>query len=348
MRMKTMRQAPRPTLKALAKQLGVSPTTVSRSLNGKARDYGISTKTEQAVLRAAKRLRFSPDALARGLRLKRTLSIGLMIPDISNPFFAEIAKNVERVARAGGYSVILCDSQESTAVEVDSLALLRDRKVDGLVIAPVGLSERHLETLQKGGLPAVTIDRHFPRLRLPYVISDNYGGALDATRYLIECGHRTIACVQGLTGTYPNRERVRGYQAGLRARSLSGDDSLVAGSSFGEENGYVHAKLLLKRKRTITAILALSNPIALGILRALNEEGLKVPDDVSLICFDDQPYCAYLNPPLTTVDQNNEQMGQIAVRLLLEQIQSGKSPTREGVVLPTRLLTRASVRQVGR
>lgn len=124
------------------------------------------------------------------------------------------------------------------------------------------------------------------------------------------------------------------------------DDALVTGSSFSEENGYVHAKLLLKKRKDITAILALSNLIALGILRALSEEGLDVPDDISIICFDDQPYCAYLNTPMTTVDQDNEQMGQIAVRLLLEQIQCPRPLTGEGVVLPTRLVERASVRRM--
>ena len=132
-----MKQSSRPTLKAIAKQLGISVTTVSRALNGKAEAYGISKKTEEAVLRAANEMHFSPDPLARGLRLNRTLSIGLLIPDISNPYFAEIARNVEMAARREGYSVILCDSQESTQLEIESLALLRDRKVDGLVIAPV-------------------------------------------------------------------------------------------------------------------------------------------------------------------------------------------------------------------
>jgi len=341
-----MRQSSRPTLKAIARQLGVSVTTVSRALNGKAEQYGISKKTEQAVLRAAKKLHFSPDPVARGLRLNQTLSIGLLIPDIANPYFAEIAKNVEMAARRGGYSVILCDTQESTALEVESLALLRGRKVDGLVIAPVGQSAQHLEELQDGGLPAVVIDRYFPRLNLPYVVSDNYKGALEATSHLVEHGHRTIACVQGLARTSPNRDRVRGYQAGLKKHGIAVDTSLVVGSGFGEENGYVHAKLLLKKKRGVTAILALSNLIALGILRALSEDGLKVPGDISIICFDDQPYCAYLNTPMTTVDQDNEQMGQIAVRLLLEQIQAPGRPTGEGIMLPTRLIERASVKRL--
>ena len=342
-----MKQSPRPTLKAIAKQLGVSVTTVSRALNGKAEAYGISKKTEQAVLKAAKKLHFSPDPLARGLRLNRTLSIGLLIPDIANPYFAEIAKNVEMAARPGGYSVILCDSQEDTKVEIESLGLLRGRKVDGLVIAPVGQSARHFEELEDGSLPVVVVDRHFLRLKLPYVVSDNYRGALDATSHLIEHGHQTIACVQGLARTSPNRERVRGYQAALKEHGIAADDALVAGSSFSEENGYVHAKLLLKKSKGITAILALSNLIALGILRALAEEGLKVPDDMSIICFDDHPYCAYLNTPMTTIDQDNAQMGQIAVRLLLELIQSPRRPTGEGITLPTRLVERASVKHLG-
>ncbi len=342
-----MKQGPRPTLKAIAKQLGVSVTTVSRALNGKAEEYGISKKTEKAVLRAAKEMHFSPDPLARGLRLNRTLSIGLIIPDIANPYFAEIAKNVEMAARRDGYSVILCDSQENTKLEVESLTLLRDRKVDGLVIAPVGQTCSHLEALQDGRLPVVVIDRYFPSLKLPYVVSDNHRGALEATNHLIANGHRTIACVQGLARTSPNRERVRGYRAGLKGQSITPDESLVAGSSFGEENGYVHTKLLLSRRKGITAILALSNLITLGVLRALSEEGMRVPEDMSVICFDDQPYCAYLNAPMTTVDQDNERMGQIAVRLLLEQIQSQGRLSGEGIVLPTRLIERGSVRRIG-
>lgn len=341
-----MKQGSRPTLKAIAKQLGISVTTVSRALNGKAEAYGISKKTEAAVLRAAKEMHFSPDPLARGLRLNRTLSIGLLIPDISNPYFAEIARNVEMAARREGYSVILCDSQESTQLEIESLTLLRDRKVDGLVIAPVGQSAAHLEELQDGSLPLVVIDRYFPNLKLPYVVSDNYRGAMEATGHLIDRGHRTIACVQGLAGTSPNRERVRGYRTALKDHGIEPDDSLVAGSSFGQENGYVHTKLLLGKKKGITAILALSNLITLGVLRALAEEGLSVPGDISVICFDDQPYCAYLNAPMTTVDQDNERMGQIAVRLLFEQIQSRGRFSGEGIVLPTRLIERASVRQI--
>jgi LacI family transcriptional regulator len=341
-----MAQGSRPTLKAIARELGVSVTTVSRSLNGKAQEYGISPKTEEAVRKAAKRLHFSPDPLARGLRLNRTLSIGLIIPDISNPYFAAIARNVEMAARTGGYSVILCDSEENTDLEAESLTLLRDRKVDGLIIAPVGQSAAHFEAIQDERPPAVVIDRHFPRLRLPYVISDNYRGAMEATRHFIEHGHRVIACVQGLARTSPNQERVRGYRAALKENGIPADDSLVAGSSFSEENGYICAKLLIKKARGITAVLALSNLIALGILRALSEEGLRVPDDVSIICFDDQPYCAYLNPPMTAVEQNKEQMGRIAVRLLLDQIQSAQAPAQEGIVLPTRLIERSSVRQM--
>lgn len=340
-----MKQSSRPTLKAIAKQLGVSVTTVSRSLNGKAREYGISVKTEDAVRKAAKRLNFSPDPLARGLRLNRTLSIGLIIPDISNPYFAVIAKNVEMAARAGGYSVILCDSEENTDLEAESLALLRDRKVDGLVIAPVGQSAEHFDAIRDGNPPAVVIDRRFPHLRLPYVTSDNYRGAMDATNYFLERGHRTIACVQGLAKTSPNRERVRGYQTALTEHGIPVDDSLVVGSSFSEENGYICAKLLIKNTKGVTAMLALSNLIALGILRALSEEALRVPDDMSIICFDDQPYCAHLNPPMTAVEQDKEQIGRIAVRLLLDHIHALHSPSHGGIVLPTRLIERASVRQ---
>ena len=212
----------------------------------------------------------------------------------------------------------------------------------------MGQSAVCLESLGVGGLPVVVVDRYFPQLRLPYVISDNYQGTVDAMTYLIERGHKAIVCVQGLANTWPNRERVRGYRESLSRCGILVDDSLVVGDSFSEEHGYVCAKLLLNKGKKITAILALSNTISLGILRALSEEGVKVPDDVSVICFDDQPYCAYLNPPLTTVHQNNAEMGQIAVKLLLAQMQSTHTPIQEGIVLPTRLIERASVRLIGK
>ncbi|UCG58116.1 MAG: LacI family DNA-binding transcriptional regulator [Phycisphaerales bacterium] len=338
---------PRATLKDIAERLGISVTTVSRILNGRADRYRISDKTAKAVFKVARELNFSPNPLARGLRLNKTQTIGLVIPDISNPFFASIARNVESEARKRGYSVILCDSEESIDLEIESLALLQSRKVEGLVVSPVGTADSHLRKFESANLPIVIVDRHFPDVSLPFVASDNFGGALEGVNHLVENGHRNIACIQGLRCTMPNNERVRGYRAALENHNIPFDESLIVGNSFGEENGYIESKLLLKKRRDVTAVLALSNLISLGVLRALGEEGLRVPDDISIVSFDEQPYSAYLATPMSTVGQNSVEMGQIAVKLLFSQIESPHLSHKEGILLPTTLIKRESVKKLG-
>ena len=334
------------TLKRIANQLDVSMSTVSRVLSGQARSHRISQQTEAAVSNLARQFNFVPNQLARGLRLKKTLTIGLVIPDISNPFFAGIAHQVALGARQHGYSILLCDSQEDLELEIQSLGLLRHRHVDGLVICPVGTSANHIVDLVQAHLPIVLVDRYFPDLPLSYVGSDNLAGAVEATNYLIANGHRRIACLQGLRGSSPNEFRLRGYREALAKHQLPEDSSLIVGDSFGEQGGYIETKLLLRARKNVTAILAFSNLIALGALRALAEEKLRIPDDISIIAFDDQPYAAHLATPMTTVAQPFSEMGEVAVKLLFDQIQSLQQQPKGGILLPTRLIVRHSVKKL--
>ena len=341
-----MDKSKRATLKSIADQVGASVTTVSRVLSGQATRYRISKETEEGIRRAAEELHYAPNQLARGLRLKRTHTMGLVIPDISNPFFASIAKSIEIEAQKVGYSIMLCDSQESTKLEIDSLQLLQNRKVDGLIICPVGQDGKHLERLYNDDIPMVIIDRHFPQLKCPYVVSDNYKGAVEAVNHFIENGHRIIACIQGILHTSVNDDRVRGYRDAQKMHNISVDESLIVGDSFGERNGYIGAKLLLNRTSRPTAIFAVSNLISLGALRAISEEGLQIPDDISMISFDDQPYSDYLSTPMTTVAQPKTEMGDIAFKLLIDQIELNNRLDTNGVVLPTKLIKRESVKNL--
>lgn len=334
-----------PTLKSISEKLGISVSTVSRVLNGKSNHYRISKETEELILKATKELNYIPNQLARGLRLKRTNSIGYIIPDISNPFFASIAKSVEKSARKFGYSILLCDSEENTEIEFAALQLMLNRKVDGLIISPVGLEVSHLKFVSQKNVPVVLLDRYFPELDIPFVTSDNYQGALDAVDLLIENGHTRIACIQGLRNTSPNNDRVRGYRDAHQKHGLAVDESLIVGDSFGEENGYIESKLLLKRANIPTAIFSISNLISLGAIRAISEEGLKIPDDISMISFDDQPYSRFLATPMTTVAQQNYQIGQIATKLLIDQIESNRRIEPKGIFLPTKLNIRGSVKR---
>jgi len=335
-----------PTLKSIAQKLGVSVSTVSRVINGKSSHYRISKETEELVLQAAKELSYSPNQLARGLRLKRTHTIGYIIPDISNPFFSSIAKSVEKSARKLGYSILLCDSEENTEIESSSLQLMLNRKVDGLIISPVGLKVNHLVEISQKNFPIVLLDRYFPNLNIPFVTSDNYQGALEAVNLLIQNGHKKIACIQGLINTSPNNDRVKGYRDAHLKHNLEVDESLIVGDSFGEENGYLETKLLLKRSSIPTAIFSISNLISLGAIRAISEEGLKIPDDISMVSFDDQPYSRFLSTPMTTVAQQSTQIGQIATKLLVDQIESNRIFEPKGIFLPTKLIIRNSILQI--
>lgn len=332
------------TLKNIAIQAGVSVPTVSRVLNGKSKHYRISNETRELILKVAKELNYSPNQLARGLRLKRTNTLGYITPDISNPFFSSIARVVEKYARRQGYSIILCDSEENTDIEEDSIQLLNDRKIDGLIISPVGQATDHLKEAYNKNIPIVLIDRFFPDLDFPYVTSDNYKGSLEATSYLIDSGHTRIAYIQGLKNTSPNNERIKGFKDAHKNFGIELDESLIVGNSFGEENGYIEMKLLLKRSNKPSAVFAGSNLISLGALKALAEENMKVPDDISMISFDDQPYSKFLATPMTTVSQPSSQIGQLATKILIDIIETNKQFEPKGILLPTTLIKRDSVR----
>jgi LacI family transcriptional regulator len=335
-----------PTLQSIADRSGVSVTTISRVLSGQADRYRISKETAAAVRKIAKEVNFVPNQLARSLRLKKTLKVGLVIPDVSNPFFAGIARQVTLGARKHEYSVELFDSQDNTELESRALALLQSQHAEGVVLCPVGQSGEHLGQFAGGKLPLVMVDRFFPDLPFPYVSSDNHGGANQATEFLLDHGHRRIACLQGLPSTSPNESRVRGYREALAKHQVPFDAALVVGDSFSEQSGYIETKLFLKNEPGVTAILALSNLNALGAIRALAEEKRNIPEDISIVSFDDPPYAAYLATPMTSIAQSFSEMGEVAVKLLFDQIQSTRGASRGGILLPTSLVVRKSVKQL--
>lgn len=336
----------RTTLKAIAQQLGVSVTTVSRSLNGQAERYRIAKRMEERVRRVAEQMGFCPNRFARGLRLKKTSTIGLIVPDISNPFFGATARQIALGIRQQGYSILLCDSQEDVEQERQALTLLRNWQVEGIIVCPVGTECEHLAEAAGSGLPLVLVDRYFPELRVPYVAADSRSGSRMATEHLLAKGHRRIACLQGLCGTSPNDLRLRGYREALAAQGIEPDPALIVGQRFDEPSGYRETQRLLETCPDPTALLCFCNPGALGAMRALAEAHRKIPRDISLISFDENPYAAHLAAPLTTVSQPNAEMGDVAVRLLFDQIQSPGDEAPAGVLLPTRLIVRRSVRKL--
>jgi LacI family transcriptional regulator len=285
------------------------------------------------------------------LRTKRSNTIGLVIPNIDNPFFSAIAKSIAVEAQAINYSIIFSDSQEKQKLEIDAIQVLISRNVDGLIVLPIGDTNKHLMNIVDNGVPIVLADRSFPAMNCPQVISDNYRGAVDAVTYLIEKGHQQIACIQGNKTTSVNNERVQAYKETLQKNNLPFNQSYLVGDKFSIKNGYISMKLLMNTNPRPTAVFTLSNLTSLGAMQAILEDNKKIPDDYSIITFDnDQPYSNFLKTPLTTIAQQTEEIGQIAFKLLLDEIQRVKENTGQKksttIKLPTRLVVRESVKDI--
>jgi len=333
-------------IKELAGKLKLSTTTVSRVLNEKSSLYRISSSTRQKVLNGARKYHYSPNRLARGLKLEKTETLGLIIPDIANPYFGSIAKSIEVEAHKNGYSIILGDSLEEVPTEAELVKLLTGRKADGIILAPAGEESGHIAEAAEQGIPIVLIDRFLPGTNLPHVTTDNYAGAMMAVQHIIQMGHHDIACIQGINGISANSDRVRGYRDALRKNGIAINKNFICGTDFGEMNGYRQTRNLLNRPKRPTAIFALSNLISLGTLRALNEAGLTVPGDISLVSFDEQPYSAFLACPMTTVEQPRDRIGKEAFKLMLQCIHDKKPDQENNKKLMPRLIIRESVKKI--
>lgn len=331
------------TLEQVAAAAGVSPSTASRALAGKARQCRISEKTEAAILLAAKGLGFQPSHVARSLRSRRSGLIGLLVPDASNPFFAAIARKATIHAERHGLSTLLADSHDSIDHEQELLAHLQSRQVEGLIICSIGGLSDHLRALERDGANVVVVDRWFSDIHLPTVTSDNEAGAYTATAAMIEKGHGVIGCIQGRPGTSTNDERLQGFRRALADYGVKACSQLIRGDDFSEESGYRATCEILEQQPDVTAVFALSNQNALGALRAFGERKLQIPDDVSLVMFDDAPFAEYLASPISVVKQDVESIGHRAAELLIGQIRTGKRPKDLVQRLPVEFIARASI-----
>ncbi len=307
------------TLTTIAERLGISVTTVSRVIGGKADKYRISPETVLKVREEAKRCNYLPSIIAQSLRTNKTGTIGLVVPSVANPFFADIASVIIPESHRRGRTTIVIDSMEDEKYQNESIRNLVARKVDGIIVAPCGDDASLLEMVNREHVPVVLIDRFFEDTTLSYVTTNSYQGGLDATRYLIKNGHTDIACVQGVTLSTPNKRRVKGYMDAMKESGLE-DRILVVGNEFSIQNGFLETKLLLNRTPRPSAIFALSNTIVLGVIKAVREAGLRIPEDISIISFDNNIYLDYMVPPVTRISQPVEDMAMLAAKLLFEKM----------------------------
>lgn len=333
------------SIKDIARETDFSITTVSRVLNGKGEEYRISQKTEKLVQEAAKKLNYRANYAAANLKSGKSNTIALLIPSLSNPFFANMASEINKDLREAGYITILSESSENLRIEKDILDTLFTRNIEGLIIVPCSERYEHIVQLRNQGLPIICIDRYFENLDMPYVSTNNYEGAKMGTKHLIDNGHRKIAGIQGVLKSIPNQKRVLGFTDALREAGIDSTD--ISGNDFSVQNGYLETKLLLQKKEKPTAIFAFSNTIALGCLKALKEADLTIPDDISLITFDDHPYLEHLSTPLSCITQPESDIASLAIRFLFALLENDDLKTGQ-VLLKPELKVRSSVCRINR
>ncbi|MBZ5858042.1 LacI family DNA-binding transcriptional regulator [Flavihumibacter profundi] len=335
------------SIKDIAARAGVSLTTVSIVLNGRAREMKISDAMAEKITSLAKKMNYRPNQFAKGLRTGKTNTIGLIVDDISNYFFGHLAKFVEEEADVLGYTVMFCSSENNEGKSRNILNMLVDKQMDGYIIAPTTSMLPELERLVREKKPAVLIDRYYPQLDTSYVTIDNTKGSLDAVNYLAKKGHTKIALVTNETDQVQMVQRISGYADGLQRNKLPFDKTLVKKIKFGLSDEKLVKDIrqfLTAKEGEIDAIFFTSNNLGIAGLEALHMIGKKIPDDISVLCFDDNDLFRLGTPGITVVSQPIKTIAKKAVELLVRQISQVQSET-EHVVLLTSMIERESVNQ---
>lgn len=327
------------TMKDVALRAGVSVTTVSHVVNG---TRHVSDEVRRRVERVMDDLGYRPNVLARGLRRGEATLLGLVVPDATNPYFAEIARAVADACADEGYAVIVCNSDGRRDREKRAVEVLASNRVGGIFLVNVGVTERDAALFEGLDIPLVMLDREIPGIAVDSIQIDNAHGGCQATEHLLALGHRRIACIAGPSQVSPSADRVTGYRQALEASGIAFDPGLVLRGDFTPPSGYTCARQLMVREERPTAIFACNDLMAFGAITALAEAGVSVPGDISVVGFDDIPLAAYFNPPLTTVAQPRVEMGRTAARLLLERMRDGTLPRRRPVLMNTTLVVRRS------
>lgn len=306
----------RVTIKDVAKEAGVSTSTVSRVLTPQANNY-MRKETREKVLRAIEELDYRPDARAQSLRGIGTRIIGLVMPDTLNPFYQELTYVLEEVCYRERYGLLVCSSKNSITRELAYIDLLERQKVDGIILSTVGLKKAKLNSLIKRGIPIVLVDRDVVGANIPVMFTNNYLGGCQATQYLIDLGHKKIACIAGAMNTLSSINRLKGYYDTLEKNGLEVDKKLFKGGKLTYKDGYKFMKELLRKSSDeFTAVFCLNDLVALGAMRAIQEDRKNMPSDYSIIGFDNISLSSISNPPLTTIAQPIKEIAQQAFKAI--------------------------------
>ena len=315
----------------IAKHLNISVSTVSRVLNGRDR---VSDETREKVLNAINEFNYKPNEIARSLRNRSSMTIGIIVPDISNEFFALLSKGAEAVAKNNGYLVILCNSDYDEAMEKEYLNMLTQKQVDGIIVATVCKDDEYFEKILNSGIPVVFVD-NLPQIKRNYnfVTIDNEKAGYDLTKHLINSGYKDIAIITGKIQETSAIERLDGWKRALNEMGLKVNNDLIGIGDFKIQSGYKIMRKMLEQNKRPQALLAANNNIAYGAVKAIREKGLRVPNDLYVVCFDATDNTGLMSIKLPSMIQPAEKIGEIALEIIIKRLDNKEFKIFDKVIL---------------
>ena len=336
------------TIRDIAKFAGVSVGTASKVINNQG---NVKEALRFRVTAVVDKFNYRPSSIARGMKINRTKTIGLIIPKISNTFYVKVIELIEKEVNSRNYTLVLGNSSEHIEREINCLKTFSNMRVDGLILASTGLNQaariqKELGTFQSLGIPVLLISRMLPGIDADTVELENQKGAFQATRYLIEKGHKRIGMISSSSHTSAARQRIKGYMRALEKYKLPHESPLVHMGGLSSDSGYVIMNQLLSLPERPSAVFVGSNFQLLGTLRAIKTQGIRIPEDISLICFDDTEWSAFSAPPLTAIEANTQAFSKKAVDLIFERIDGTYAGKSRHLQISTQLVVRESVKKL--
>ncbi|MCY6483133.1 LacI family DNA-binding transcriptional regulator [Clostridium aestuarii] len=331
------------TISDIAKKAGVSQATVSRVLNNSG--Y-VKQETREKILKIIKELNYTPSAIARSLSTNKTNTIGVIVPDINNPFFGEIIKGISEVADKHNLNIILCDTDERMEKELKALQLLKEQRIQGIIITPTSVEDEfnseYLNTLENLGIPIVLVDGHVKYSTFNGVFVDNIKGAYEGVEAFIKAGHRKIAIITGRMNSKPAKDRLIGYKKALARNHIPIDEKYIFYGDYKQESGYDFTKHILKMEDRPTAIFVCSNMMTLGCIKALYEEKLSIPEDIAIIGFDRVDVLNIVGMNISFIDGPTIEMGRIGMEMLINALKNKKNRMINKITLIPKLVLKGS------
>ncbi|MCY6355166.1 LacI family DNA-binding transcriptional regulator [Clostridium sp. ZS2-4] len=335
------------TINDIAKAAGVSPATISRVLNNSG--Y-VKEETRQKILSVIKELNYTPSAIARSLSTSKTNTIGVIVPDVNNPFFGEVIKGISEIADMHDLNIILCDTDESLDKELKAIKLLKEQRIQGILITPTSVEEdfnsEYLSTLENLGIPIVLVDGHVKYSTFSGVFVDNIKGAFEATEALIKAGHRKIGIITGRMNSKPAKDRFIGYKKALAINNIPLDERYIFNGEYRLDSAYNAAKQLLMMEDRPTAVFICSNMMTLGCIKALMEQNMKIPEDMAIVAFDNIEVLNIVGINISSVNGPTIEMGKIGMRMLIDILNNKEKRAINRVTLIPELVLKGSEKYI--